>query len=84
LYGLFGLEPEHKEPWEAICVVVEGGDRSKCLLVDRIVGKAEVVIKSLGESFKDIKGISGGAILGDGQVGLIVDPEGLFDFSERQ
>jgi two-component system chemotaxis sensor kinase CheA len=83
LYQLFGIEPEHKDPWEAICVVVEGGDRSKCLLVDKIVGKAEVVIKSLGESFKNVKGISGGAILGDGQVGLIIDPEGLFDFSER-
>ena len=83
LYQLFGIEPDHKEPWEAICVVVEGGDRSKCLLVDKIVGKAEVVIKSLGEGFKNIKGISGGAILGDGQVGLIIDPEGLFDFSER-
>jgi two-component system chemotaxis sensor kinase CheA len=83
LYNLFGVDPKHKDPWKAICVVVEGGDRSKCLLVDKIVGKAEVVIKSLGESFKNIKGISGGAILGDGQVGLIVDPEGLFDFSER-
>ncbi|MDR2861704.1 MAG: chemotaxis protein CheA, partial [Syntrophobacterales bacterium] len=36
LYQLFEIEPEHKEPWEAICVVVEGGDRSKCLLVDKI------------------------------------------------
>jgi len=42
------------------------------------------VIKSLGEGFKNIRGISGGAILGDGQVGLIIDPEGLFDFSEKQ
>ncbi len=83
LYQLFGIEPEYKEPWEAIGVVVEGEDRSKCLLVDKIVGKAEVVIKSLGEGFKNIKGISGGAILGDGQVGLIIDPEGLFDFSEK-
>ncbi|MBN1546243.1 MAG: chemotaxis protein CheA [Syntrophaceae bacterium] len=84
LYQLFGIEPEYKEPWEAIGVVVEGEERSKCLLVDKIVGKAEVVIKSLGEGFKNLRGISGGAILGDGQVGLIIDPEGLFDFSEKQ
>lgn len=84
LYQLFGLEPDYKDPWDAIGVVVEGGDRSKCLLVDKIIGKAEVVIKSLGEGFKNIRGISGGAILGDGQVGLIIDPEGLFDFSEKQ
>ena len=37
-----------QDPWEAIVVVVEGENREKCLLVDEIIGKAEVVIKSLG------------------------------------
>lgn len=82
LYDLFGLEPEQKNPWEAIVVVVEGEGRAKCLLVDGIIGKAEVVIKSLGSGLKHIKGVSGGAILGDGRIGLILDPEGLFDLSE--
>ena len=83
LYELFGIEPERRNPWEAIVVVVDGGDRSKCLLVDQIIGKAEVVIKGLGEGLKELKGISGGAILGDGQIGLILDPEGLFELSEK-
>jgi two-component system, chemotaxis family, sensor kinase CheA len=83
LHELFGIEPERRNPWEAIVVVVDGGDRSKCLLVDQIVGKAEVVIKGLGEGLKELKGISGGAILGDGQIGLILDPEGLFELSEK-
>ena len=83
LYELFAIEPEKRNPWEAIVVVVDGGDRSKCLLVDQIIGKAEVVIKGLGEGLKELKGISGGAILGDGQIGLILDPEGLFELSER-
>ena len=83
LYELFAIEPEQRNPWEAIVVVVDGGDRSKCLLVDQILGKAEVVIKGLGEGLKELKGISGGAILGDGQIGLILDPEGLFELSER-
>jgi two-component system chemotaxis sensor kinase CheA len=82
LYDLFGLEPEQKNPWEAIVVVVEGEGRAKCLLVDGIIGKAEVVIKSLGSGLKHVKGVSGGAILGDGRIGLILDPEGLFDLSE--
>ncbi len=51
-------------------------------MVDEIIGEEEVVIKSLGESLKDIKGISSGAILGDGNVGLILDPESLFELSE--
>lgn len=82
LYDLFGIEPLKKDPWEAIVVVVECENRAKCLLVDEIIGKAEVVIKSLGTGLKHIKGVSGGAILGDGHVGLILDPEGLFELSE--
>ena len=82
LYDLLGIEPEKKDPWEAIVVVVEGENRAKCLLVDEIIGKAEVVIKTLGAGLKHIKGVSGGAILGDGRIGLILDPEGLFELSE--
>jgi two-component system chemotaxis sensor kinase CheA len=48
------------------------------LLVDELIGKQEVVIKSLGETFKGVSGIAGGAILGDGRVGLILDLERLF------
>ncbi len=82
LYDLFGLKPEYKNPWDAIVVVLDGEGRSKCLLVDDILGKEEVVIKGLGESLKLVKGVSGGAILGDGNVGLILDPEGVFELSE--
>ena len=82
LHDLFGIECEHENPWEAIIAVVEGEDRPKCVMVDEIIGEEEVVIKSLGESLKDVKGISSGAILGDGNVGLILDPEGLFELSE--
>ena len=82
LHKLFDIEPANRNPWEATLVVMEGEKRSKCLLVDEILGKEEVVIKNLGESLKRIKGVSGGAILGDGNVGLILDPEGLFEMAE--
>lgn len=82
LYDVFGIKPNKEDPCEAIVVVLENGARSKCLLVDEIVGKAEVVIKSLGAGIRNVKGVSGGAILGDGRIGLILDPEGLFDLSE--
>ncbi len=79
---LFNVETTPKEPWESIIVVMEGDGRAKGLMVDEILGKAEVVIKSLGDGIKNIKGIAGGAILGDGQIGLIIDTEGLFTLSE--
>jgi two-component system, chemotaxis family, sensor kinase CheA len=82
LYDIFNIEPKHREPWDGIVVIVDGESGSKCLMVDKIIGKAEVVVKSLGEGLKNIKGIAGGAILGDGRIGLIIDTEGLFELCE--
>lgn len=82
LADLLGEKSTRVNPWDGIVVVVEGANRTKCLLVDEVIGKAEVVIKSLGSALKHIRGVSGGAILGDGRVGLILDPEGLFELSE--
>ncbi|NTW06241.1 MAG: chemotaxis protein CheA [Syntrophaceae bacterium] len=82
LYEMFDIEPKHREPWDGIVIVVDSESGSKCLLVDEIVGKAEVVVKSLGEGLKNIRGLAGGAILGDGRIGLIIDIEGLFDLSD--
>ena len=48
------------------------------MLVDDLVGKQEVVIKALGETFKDVSGVSGCAVLGDGRVGLILDTDGIY------
>jgi len=49
-----------------------------CIVVDELIGKQEVVIKALGETFQNVPGIAGGAILGDGRVGLILDVDRLF------
>lgn len=82
LSNILGAKSVQKNPWEAIVMVVEGENRTKCLLVDEVVGKAEVVVKSLGAGLRHIKGVSGGAIMGDGRIGLILDPEGIFELSE--
>jgi two-component system chemotaxis sensor kinase CheA len=78
LYKRFGVRPRSEDPSESLLIVAEIAGRSFCLMVDDLIGKQEVVIKSLGESIKDIPGIAGGAILGDGRVGLILDLEGVF------
>jgi two-component system chemotaxis sensor kinase CheA len=54
----------------------EGGVKV-ALVVDDIIGQQQVVIKSLEENFQSIDGIAGGTILGDGNVALIVDVQGL-------
>jgi len=69
----FQIEAPPKPPWESVVVVLEHGERRCGLVVDRLVGKQEVVIKSLGEKFKQLKEIAGCSILGNGQVALILD-----------
>jgi two-component system chemotaxis sensor kinase CheA len=54
-------------------VVARTGALKLGLVVDRLVGEQEVVIKPLGAFFGDIDGIAGATILGDGRVALIVD-----------
>jgi len=72
------IQCESKSPKEGLLVVIESETKRYCMLVDDLVGKQEVVIKALGETFKDVSGFSGCAVLGDGRVGLILDTDGIY------
>lgn len=74
----FNVQSRSDDLCAGTLVVAECEGKQFCLLVDELVGKQEVVIKALGENLKNIAGIAGGAILGDGRVGLILDMEGVF------
>ncbi|SPE41652.1 CheA signal transduction histidine kinase [Candidatus Sulfopaludibacter sp. SbA3] len=78
LYRKFNMTPRSENPCESVLIVAEAEGERFCMVVDELIGKQEVVIKSLGETFKNVEGIAGGAILGDGRVGLILDLERLF------
>ena len=65
------------DPTQGLVMVLEAGQECRCVLVDALVGKQEVVIKSLGETFRDQQAFAGAAILGDGRVGLILDTTAL-------
>ena len=83
LHQRFGVTANAHDPTDGLLVVAECDGRPFCMLVDDLVGKQEVVIKSLGETFKDVSGLAGCAILGDGRVGLILDMEGIYRGSAR-
>jgi two-component system chemotaxis sensor kinase CheA len=59
-------------------VIVRAGKSQLGLVVDALVGEQEVVVKSLSRVLGEVTGISSAAILGDGQVALIIDVQGLF------
>jgi two-component system, chemotaxis family, sensor kinase CheA len=77
LHRHFGIPARAKEPWDGIVVIVESSGKLCALLVDEMISKQEVVIKSLGAFLQGLAGVSGGAILGDGRIALILDPATL-------
>ncbi|HLP07551.1 MAG TPA: chemotaxis protein CheA [Opitutaceae bacterium] len=79
LHEKFAIEPKAHNPADGIVVVVEFSGRTSGLLVDEMVSKQEVVIKSLGALMQGLPGVAGGAILGDGNIALILDPASLLN-----
>lgn len=82
LHQLVGVDTMKRNPWETLVIVVENEGVQKCLMVDDLVGKQEVVIKNLGERLKDVKGVAGATIMGDGRAGLILDIHGIFQIDQ--
>jgi two-component system chemotaxis sensor kinase CheA len=82
LDGVLGAMGAVGDPTEALVVVVENEGERRCIMVDEVIGKQEVVIKSLGERLKFVRALAGGSILGDGRVGLILDVSGVFEVSD--
>jgi len=83
LHQRFGIQPKSRDLMEGLLMLLETHGRTYSLAVDELIGKQEVVIKTLGETFRDIPGVAGGAILGDGRVGLILDVDGLYKGSRN-
>ncbi|MGE3175298.1 MAG: chemotaxis protein CheA [Planctomycetota bacterium] len=71
LSEVFGLADAAQELTRGILVTVEVDGQRCCLFVDEILGQQQVVIKSLGGN--RVLGVSGGAIMSDGRVALILD-----------
>ena len=83
LYELFDTVPITEDPTKSLLVIVEEDDKKCCLLVDELLGQQQVVIKSLSDGLGKVKGVSGGAIMGDGKVSLILDVPGLMELAQN-
>jgi two-component system chemotaxis sensor kinase CheA len=84
LYEVFDLQPEHKNPAEAILLILETEGERVVVMVDEILGQQQVVIKSIEENFRKVDGVAGATILGDGTVGLILDVRGLVKLARQE
>lgn len=70
-------EPQADDIAGSVVVVVETGGSQLALIVDDVIGQGQVVLKPLATDFQDVKGVAGGAVLGDGRVALVLDVHGI-------
>ena len=82
LQSLFGIENAVERVEDGLLIVLTLEGQRCAMMVDQLLGQQQVVIKSLGDSMSNVPGISGGAILGDGSVGLILDVSGLLSLAQ--
>lgn len=78
LHHRLGITPKTTDPCEGLLIIAESATKRFALLVDDLMGRQEVVIKGLGDTFKENTNLAGCAVLGDGRVGLILDMAGLY------
>lgn len=83
LRQLFGAEGDSPDPRAGAAVVVEYDASRVAFVVDELLGQQQIVIKPLGPALAGTPGIAGGAIMPDGQVGLILDVAGLTALTSR-
>jgi len=77
LADIFSISDGVLDPADALVVVIEEDTARVGLLIDELVGRQQIVIKSLGDALRNVPGISGGAIMPSGSVGLVLDVAGL-------
>ncbi|MFZ5645357.1 MAG: chemotaxis protein CheA [Bacillota bacterium] len=82
IHELYKVQPTYKDLTEGIVIVVESDARKCCLFVDELAGQQQIVIKALSGYFGKVRGISGFAILGEGEVSMILDIASLVNSAE--
>lgn len=80
----FAISSDTESIEGALMVVVEFDGQKVGVIVDELLGQQQVVIKSLEHNYKQVEGVSGATILGDGTVALILDVQSIVDlFSHK-
>jgi len=83
LEHFFDLQRSDEAPKEFYVVVVGSAEKRLGIAVDNLICQQDIVIKSLGDSFKRFRGISGAADLGDQRTILVLDVGGIINETMR-
>jgi two-component system chemotaxis sensor kinase CheA len=77
LYELFDVEAERTELQGGLLMIVEADGKRVGLFVDELLSQQQVVIRSVETNYRQISGLTGATMLGDGRVALILDVPGM-------
>lgn len=84
LSRIFNISNAESDPAKALVVLVESEEFGTIgIVVDKLLGQQQVVIKSLESNYKPVPGISAATILGNGKVAPILDIEALYSLSQK-
>lgn len=83
LASFFGINGASAIPDASYVVVVGVAEKRLGIVVDELLGQRDIVIKSIGETFKGFRGISGAADLGDQRTILVLDVGGIINEATR-
>ncbi|WP_338885215.1 chemotaxis protein CheA [Xenorhabdus sp. TH1] len=84
LYRIFDIPNGITDPTKGIAVIVQSAGRRYALLVDKLVGQHQVVVKNIESNYRKVPGISAATIMGDGSVALIIDVPALQKLNHEQ
>lgn len=73
----FSLTNEKIAVEDGMMVLIELEEKTICILVDKLLGEQEIVVKPIPQYIKKVRGLSGCTQLGDGSIALILDPASL-------
>jgi two-component system chemotaxis sensor kinase CheA len=77
LDAILGIAEAQKDHNEYTALIINQGNERAAFIIDEVLGEQEMVLKSLGRPLRKLKNISGGTILGDGSVVLLLNPADL-------
>ncbi|HNY10176.1 MAG TPA: chemotaxis protein CheW, partial [Candidatus Wallbacteria bacterium] len=83
LHELYNIKPLYEKLTDGLLIIVENNDNKCCLFVDELIGQQQIVIKGLSSYLGHVRGVSGCAILGSGDISLILDIGDLINSVEK-
>ncbi|OPJ61903.1 chemotaxis protein CheA [Clostridium oryzae] len=78
LHAIYNVATSIQNICDGICIMVENQNKGVVVFADELIGERQVVVKALPNYLKNVKGLMGCTLLGDGSISLIIDVENLF------